>query len=166
MKNMYRPISFAVSASVLAGLAACAAPPPSSPIPVANYPQQVYPAQNPQAGYVEFGRVSKVEVLQSQQEAPRGSGVGAIVGGVVGAVVGNRFGGGFGRDVATVGGAVGGAFAGNAIEKSRSTGTVRETYRVSIQMDNGAARAYDVPSSGELRVGDRVRVENGQISRL
>ena len=25
---------------------------------------------------------------------------------------------------------------------------------------------YDVPSSGELRAGDRVRIENGQISRL
>ena len=52
---------------------------------------------------------------------------------------------------------------------SRPTATaprVYESYRVSIQTDNGAYRAFDVPSPGDLRVGDRVRIDNGQISRI
>jgi hypothetical protein len=38
-------------------------------------------------------------------------------------------------------------------------------YRVSIQTDQGATRVYDLPAPGDLRVGDRVRVENGVIHR-
>lgn len=170
MKTLSRPISVVATAVALAGLAACSSPPRTTSASPAGYPQPVYQQgsaypqqQTPQSG-VEFGRVSRVEVMQNQ-EKPRGSGVGAVLGGVAGAVVGRQIGGGTGRDVATVAGAVGGAVAGNAIEKNRNT-TVTESYRISIQMDNGSARAYDVPSSGELRAGDRVRIENGQISRL
>ena len=173
MRTTSRFISLSVSALVLAGLAACAAPmntPMSSPVstypapayPASTYPS--YPAQNQQGSYVEFGRVSKVEVLQTQEQG-KGSGLGAVLGGVAGGVVGHQIGGGTGRDVATVAGVVGGAIAGNAIEKNRNT-SVRETYRVSVQLDNGASRAYDVPSYGELRVGDRVRIQNGQIYRM
>jgi hypothetical protein len=43
--------------------------------------------------------------------------------------------------------------------------TTSPTYRVSIQTDQGAIRVYDVPTTGDLRVGDRVRIENGVISR-
>jgi outer membrane lipoprotein SlyB len=137
---------------------------PAGVYPQGAYPSAGYPAQNQQRAYTEFGRVSNVEVLRTPEQG-RGSGVGAVLGGVAGAVVGHQIGGGRGRDAATVVGAVGGAVAGNAIEKSRNT-TVSETYRVSIQLDNGSFRAFDVPSSGGLRVGDRVRIENGQISRL
>ncbi len=164
IKKYTRPLSFVLTSAALAGLVACAAPAPRSPYPVAVSPQPGYSTQAPQ-GFVEFGRVSKVEVLQTQAQPQRGSGVGAVIGGIAGAVVGSQIGGGFGRDVATVGGAVGGAFAGNAIEKNRNAG-VKDSYRISIQMENGVARAYDVPSPGELRAGDRVRVENGQITRL
>jgi outer membrane lipoprotein SlyB len=163
-KTFPRSLAVATSSVVLAGLVACAAPAPIQPAPVAVAPQPGYSSQAPQ-GFVEFGRVSKVEVLQAQGQQQRGSGLGAVIGGIAGAVVGSQIGGGFGRDVATVGGAVGGAFAGNAIEKNRNAG-VRDSYRISIQMENGVARAYDVPSPGELRAGDRVRVENGQITRL
>ena len=31
--------------------------------------------------------------------------------------------------------------------------------------ERGGARAYDLPSSGDLRVGERVRIENGQLFR-
>ncbi len=160
-----RPIPFlcaTASALVLVGLTACA--PMNSPAPVSSYPATTYPSSPQQGNYIEYGRVSNVEVLRTQEQA-RGSGVGAVLGGVAGAVVGHQIGGGTGRDVATVAGAVGGAVAGNAIEKNRST-TVRETYRVSVRLDNGTARSYDVPSAGELRIGDRVRVENGQLYRV
>ena len=79
--------------------------------------------------------------------------------------LGHQFGGGFGRDAATVAGAVGGGVIGNNIERRNQT-TVQESYRVSIQVDNGAYRAYDVGSPGDLRIGDRVRIDNGQISRI
>lgn len=179
MRNTSRFISSASVVLVLAGLAACA--PMSPPVSDANYPNSYpntasYPAQTYPAGtypanqqnqnrYIEYGRVSNVEVFRTQEQA-KGSGIGAILGGVAGAVVGHQIGGGTGKDVATVAGAVGGAVAGNAIEKSRNTGAVRETYRVSVTLDNGTGRAYDVPATGDLRIGDRVRIENGMLYRM
>ncbi|MFS2036199.1 glycine zipper 2TM domain-containing protein [Polaromonas sp. CT11-55] len=183
MQNTSRFISSASVVLALATLAACAPmnPPPTSDASyppaypnTASYPNQTYPAgtypagtypANQQNRYVEYGRVSNVEVFRTQEQA-RSSGVGAILGGVAGAVVGHQIGGGTGKDVATVVGAVGGAVAGNAIEKNRNPGAVRETYRVSVQLDNGTGRAYDVPSTGDLRIGDRVRIENGLLYRM
>jgi outer membrane lipoprotein SlyB len=154
---------------VVAGLAACAAPMSQQPVatyPAQNYPAQTYPA--PQGNYVEYGRVSNVEVIRTQEQAKATGGLGAVLGGVAGAVVGRQIGGGSGRDIATVAGAVGGAVAGNAIEKNRNAANapVNQAYRVSVQMDNGTMRAYDVPSYGELRIGDRVKVENNQLYRI
>ena len=178
MRNTSRLISSASVVLALAALTACA--PMNPPVSDANYPPaypntasypnqtQTYPAgtypTNQQNRYVEYGRVSNVEVFRTPEQA-RSSGIGAILGGVAGAVVGHQIGGGTGKDVATVAGAVGGAVAGNAIERNRNT-TVRETYRVSVQLDNGTGRAYDVPSTGDLRVGDRVRIENGLLYRM
>jgi outer membrane lipoprotein SlyB len=166
-----RIVQLGIAGLALTTLAACVAP-QSRPVAYpsqTSYPAASYPAQNAPGAYAETGRVTRVEVLQGQpQEAPRASGLGAVLGGVAGAVVGRQIGGGTGRDVATVAGAVGGAVAGNAIERNRNSGNAAtaESYRISIQMDNGTARAYDVPAHGDLRVGDRVRVENGQISRM
>ena len=81
-------------------------------------------------------------------------------------MIGNQIGSGNGRAVATGIGAVGGAVAGDAIENNRSRTVVAESYRLSIQIDNGSWRAFDVPSPGELRVGDRVRIHNGQLQRV
>ena len=104
----------------------------------------------------------------SAAQAPSaGPGIGAVIGGVAGAVVGGQIGGGSGRTAATVIGAVGGAVAGNAIEKSRAANaSAGESYRVSVQVDNGPMRAYDMSSYGDLRIGDRVRIENGQLYRV
>jgi outer membrane lipoprotein SlyB len=167
--NTSRFFTITSSVVLVAGLAACAAPMSQQPVatyPSQTYPTQTYPAQAPQ-GYVEYGRVNNVEVIRTQEQARTG-GLGAVIGGVAGAVVGRQIGGGSGRDIATVAGAVGGAVAGNAIEKNRNAANapVNQTYRVSVQMDNGTFRAYDVPSYGELRVGDRVKVENNQLYRI
>lgn len=163
MRQASRFLSVVSSVVVVAGLAACAAP-MNQPAPVSSYPASTYPGQ-PQSNYVEYGRVSNVEVMRTQDPA-RTSGVGAVLGGVAGAAVGSQIGGGSGRTAATVIGAVGGAVAGNAVERSRNTQAVNETYRVSVQLDNGGTRAYDVPSFGELRVGDRVKIENNQLFRM
>lgn len=171
MHPTFRLMSLASSAIALATLAACApmngpmnSPAPVSSYPTTSYPQSTYSNQNSQGNYVEYGRISNVEVLRSQGQA-QGSGLGAVLGGVAGALVGSQIGGGNGRTAATVAGAFGGAVAGNAIEKNRSSGST-ETYRVSVQLDNGGTRVYDVPYSGELRTGDRVRIENNQLYRV
>ena len=137
---------------------------PTTSYPSTNYPATTYPVQNQQNAYVEYGRVSNIEVFQTQGKA-QGSGVGALIGGVAGAVVGRQVGGGSGRDIATVVGALGGAVAGNEVEKNRA-GAASESFRISVQMDNGSIRSYDLPSPGQLRTGDRVKIENGQIYRL
>jgi outer membrane lipoprotein SlyB len=36
-------------------------------------------------------------------------------------------------------------------------------YRVTVQTDQGVMRTYDVNATGDLRPGDRVRIENGVI---
>jgi outer membrane lipoprotein SlyB len=164
MRHLSSVVAVASSVLLLAGLAACGSAPMYSPVPMSSYPTSSYPAPTQQSNYIEYGRVSNVEVLQNQEQG-KGSGVGAVLGGVAGAVIGHQIGGGSGRDAATVLGAVGGAVAGNAIEKNRGT-NVRESYRVSVQLDNGAFRAYDVQSYGDLRIGDRVKVENGQVFRI
>ena len=153
------PIGFSVIA--LAFLMACA---PMNTAPTTNYPTSTTPA-NTQGSFAEFGRVSNVEIIRSHQPAS-GPGIGAVIGGVAGAVVGSQIGAGNGRTAAIVIGAVGGAVAGNAIEKSRTANvSAGESYRVSVQLDNGSMRTYDTSSYGELRIGDRVRIENGQLSR-
>ena len=164
MLHTTRLISAAASAAALASLMACA--PMNPPGPVSSYPAGTYPAPNNQGAYAEYGRVSNVEVVRLQEQA-RGPGIGAVIGGVAGAVVGNQVGTGGARTAATVIGAVGGAVAGNAIERSRTANaSAGESYRVSVQMDNGTLRSYDTTSYGELRIGDRVRIENGQLSRV
>ena len=171
MHPTYRLMSLAFSAVALATLTACA--PMNSPMnspaqvsgyPSTSYPVPTYPNQNSQGNYVEYGRIINVEVLRSQGQA-QGSGLGAVLGGVAGALVGSQIGGGTGRTAATVVGAVGGAVAGNAIEKNRNP-VPGESYRVSVQLDNGGTRTYEVPSFGELRSGDRVRIENNQLYRV
>ena len=158
-----RSVSLAASALVLASLMACA---PMNSAPASNYPTSTT-APSTQNAFVEFGRVNNVEIIRTQAPPSQTSGVGAVIGGVAGAVVGSQIGAGTGRTAATVIGAVGGAVAGNAIEKSRTANSsAGESYRVSVQLDNGSIRAYDVASYGELRIGDRVRIENGQLYRV
>ena len=168
MINTTRVLSAASSAFAVASLMACAPMNPPGPVSTypSTYPAGTYPAPNNQGAYVEYGRVSNVEVVRLQQPSA-GPGIGAVIGGVAGAVVGSQIGGGSGRTAATVIGAVGGAVAGNAVEKSRAANTTAgESYRVSVQVDNGPMRAYDMSSYGDLRIGDRVRIENGQLFRV
>lgn len=157
-------LNWMAAAGVVATLSACA-----------NYPgtaqTSTYPATYPSTttypsapAYVQYGRVTNVEMVRTQQPGST-SGAGAVVGGVVGGVLGHQVGKGTGRDVATVAGAIGGALVGNTIERSTSQGTVSEVYRVSVQLDNGTMRAFDYASPPNVRAGDRVRVENDQLYR-
>lgn len=106
----------------------------------------------------QYGNVSRIEVVEASS---RGAG-GAVLGAVIGAVVGNQIGSGSGRAAATGLGAVGGAVIGNQIQKRNES----DVYRVSVRLDNGSVGQFDYSSIGDLRVGDRVFVEGGQLHRV
>lgn len=169
MRQKTRFASVASVAVLAATLAACSSQPlyptaqpatyPSAPAPVY---QSTYPSGGTAPNYAQYGRVTGVQLIQGQQAGTTGAG--AIIGGIGGAVIGNQIGGGRGRDVARIAGVVGGALAGNAIEQnSKSRGN--DVYRVSVQTDNGALQVFDLAGSTDLRAGDRVRIENGQLFR-
>lgn len=169
MKITFRPLAITASVLALATLTACVAPAPmyqTSRYPYAPAQPAAYPYPQQRGPYVEYGRVANIEVLRSESRGTATTGAGAIVGGVLGAVVGHQFGGGGGRGALTALGAVGGALAGNSVEGQNSAPRVSETFRVSVETENGGHRAFDVPHPGDLRIGDRVRIDNGQISRL
>ncbi len=132
------------------------------PAPV-TYPQTsvAVPVQVPVR--FEYGRVTNIEYYPGGVARSGPNVGGAIIGAVAGALVGNQIGSGGGRDAATVLGGVAGAAVGSQV--GRTTTATQAVYRVTVQTESGAMRYYDVPATGELHVGDRVRVENGVIYR-
>jgi len=152
-----RRLSTLASVSVRALLmSGCVVAPPRER--VAYAPQ---PVQRPVPVYAEYGRVENIGTIQVSQ---RPSGAGAVLGAVIGGVVGNRFGEGAGRALATGAGAVGGAVIGNAVEgRNLHEG---EVYRVQVRFDNGRLRDFDFQRIDDLRTGDRVKFEGGQLHRL
>ncbi len=143
----------AAALSALALVTACSSPPRRddriAEAPIANAPV-----------YGEYGQVTSIDVIPI---ASRPSGAGAIIGAIVGGVVGNQFGAGSGRALATGAGVVGGAVAGNSIEGRNKRDD--EVFRVGVRLDNGAQRYMDFHRIDDLRVGDRVRFDNGQLYR-
>lgn len=109
----------------------------------------------------KYGRVTDIDVLTLES---RSSGGGAVLGAVIGGVLGHQLGKGTGRDVATGAGAIGGAIAGNKVEKRN--GRDSEIYRVTVKFENGSRQQFDYEDIDDLRVGDRVKVEDGQLERL
>jgi outer membrane lipoprotein SlyB len=161
----------ALAVGMLASVVGCASNTPlfgsTTTYPVSTV--STYPAGTYQTAALEFGRVTNIEYLPAGTNAPIAGGnsgiIGAVVGGLLGAGVGSAIGSGTGRTAATVLGAVGGAAVGSHIARNQSGMTTAPGYRVSVQTDNGSMRTYEVSSTGDLRVGDRVRVENNVIYR-
>lgn len=104
-------------------------------------------------------------VIDKLREVPQegeGSGIGAVAGGVLGGLLGNQIGGGSGNKIATVLGVAGGAYAGHQVEKSRNK-TMR--YEIGVRMDDGSIRTLMQDSQPVWRSGERVRLENGVLTR-
>jgi len=169
MNKSTRLLSLASACALTIGLTACGSVDPYGPN---NYPvssPSTYPAgtYNQQAGYVEYGRVTNVSLVSQGRSGNSGnSTAGTLLGAVVGGALGNQVGHGGGRAAATIIGAVGGAAVGNRIASNNNNpgyNTAGPVYRVSVQTDQGQMRTYDVSSTGDLRPGDRVRIENGVI---
>ncbi|WP_038492345.1 glycine zipper 2TM domain-containing protein [Collimonas arenae] len=128
-----------------------------------NPPAQTYPAYQ-QPGYQQnnnrnYGVVDAIDVVNTPSQGIGG----AVVGGVLGGVVGHQVGHGNGNTLATIAGVVGGAVVGNQLEARNSPGST--SYNVRIRMNDNGYQTITVSNPGDLRVGDRVRVDNGQISR-
>ena len=169
MRNI-RLLSIASAVALATGLTACSTVDPygsnNYPVSTVSAPVATYPAQT--ASYIEYGRITNVSLISgvAPVASPNRSAVGTVLGAVIGGALGNQIGSGGGRAAATVLGAVGGAVAGNRIAQNTAptyAPTGAAVYRVSVQTDQGALRSYDVSANSDLRVGDRVRIENGVI---
>ena len=153
---MQRTIRLAVPALTLVMLAACASRPQATNAPV-------YSSSRTAPAAVSYGVVRAIEAVNAGGE--QASGTGAVVGGVIGAVVGRQFAdSNSGKNVGTVAGAVGGALIGNEVEKNARR--EQQTVRVNVQVDHGGMRSFEFKSVGDLRIGDRVRIEGNQLYRL
>ena len=132
---------------------------------------------------VQYGQILSIEQDFSgdrpgRNESSAGGGGGALVGGVIGGVIGNQVGKGNGRTAATLIGAVGGAIVGNEIERQnqqqqyprsapypQSAQRERSIFHVLVHLDNRSEQWFDFERIDGLRVGDRVRIENGRLQR-
>lgn len=153
----FRPLATAFCITGLAAITACS----SQPLRYESVAQAPVPAYAPVPVYAEQGRIRSIEVIPV---ASRTSGGGAVIGAILGGVIGHQIGSGTGNAIATGAGAVGGAVAGNAIEKHNKRDD--EIFRVSVRFEDGSIRSYDFQRIDDLRVGDRVKLEGGQIHRL
>lgn len=116
-----------------------------------------------QGTYAQHGRVSRIESLGSGQDGSVGAG--AVLGGVAGALFGRQMADSSrGKNVGTVAGAVAGAVVGHQIEKEHAKEAA--AFRVTVSLDGGGVRSFDYRELGNLRVGDRVRVDGDRIVRL
>ena len=138
---------------------------PATPKPAAKpvvakteAPQAVKVAAAPPSNTV--GAVQSIEPITETHA----SGVGAVAGGALGGVLGHQFGKGDGKKAMTVLGAVGGAVAGHQVEKAHNTKVIG--YRVQVQLDNGETRTFEPKELDGLKVGDRVRLEQGLMHRV
>jgi outer membrane lipoprotein SlyB len=124
----------------------------------------------PERGYVtqpvayNTGVITSIDQMRAEQQ--RVSPVGAIAGAVIGGFLGNQVGAGGGKAAATVAGVAAGGLVGNEVGRRAEAGSTPDIFRIGIRYDGGGHQYFDVSYPGDLRPGDRVRVEgNGQISR-
>lgn len=182
MRKHVMTIAAVSTAALLAACGTNPTQPVASAYPTTTYPTataSTYPsttaAQSAPVAAVEMGRVTDIQtVAMGQTSATNNRTRNAVVGGIIGAVVGSAVGknvdNGHSRTGATVLGGAAGAMAGSRIGQNdpantASAGAAGPAYRVSVQTDAGAVRTYEVGALGDLRVGDRVRVENNVIYR-
>jgi len=117
---------------------------------------QVYSSGQAQRSLsVYYGTIIELRQVTIQDQT---SGGGAILGGVAGGVLGSTIGSGRGRTLATVGGALAGMAAGNAVEKQAGT---KPAIEFTIELDSGRMMAVVQEDGAYYRVGDRVRLLQG-----
>ena len=149
----YRHSTVLLPLALLAMLSACSSTP-------SRYDSIGQPYDSRTSDTLQYGTVSSIELVSGSS---RTSGGGAVLGAVIGAVIGHQVGGGSGRNAATGVGAVGGALIGNEMEKRKRDDN--DFYRIRVRYDNGGVGEFNYRLIGDLRVGDRVQAQGGQLQR-
>lgn len=122
-----------------------------------------YRQSNPSRdSYSMYGSVQSIELVR-QDRTGNSIGLGTIAGAVVGGIVGNQVGSGKGNTAATVIGAAGGAYVGHELENRNQQQA--DAYRVTVRMEDGSNQTLMQNTSEDIRVGDRVRIQNGVARR-
>ena len=126
-----------------------------------EYPQ----SSNSNSAYSGYGVVQSIDLVRQGNAGIGGSGigVGTIAGAVVGGIVGNQVGQGQGNTAATVIGAAGGAYAGHELEKRNQQQS--DAYKLTIRMSDGSYQTLTQTTNADIRVGDRVKIDNGVARR-
>ncbi len=131
-----------------------------APAPVA-YREPVRLAQaDPAPARKTCSNCGRVESVRTIKTRAQGSGLGAAGGAVLGGLLGNQIGGGNGKKLATVAGAVGGAVVGNQVEGNMKA---TQSYEVTVRMDNGGTRTFNLQNLNGYNTGDRIKIVNGAL---
>jgi outer membrane lipoprotein SlyB len=152
MNRFATALHWAAAAGCALLLSAAAMPPAR-----AQDSQAVAPAE------AVYGMVRSIERAGSA-DTPHGTG--ALVGGILGAVVGRQLADtSHGRNIGSAVGAAAGALLGHEIEKGLRR--ERAAVRITVTLDDGSVRSFEFrDSAGDLRVGDRVRVDGKMLYRV
>jgi outer membrane lipoprotein SlyB len=130
---------------------------------VLNKPLLVASATAPATRIVRYcTNCATVEAINVVEVKGDGNYLGAIGGGLAGAVLGSQVGGGSGRTAAQVAGAVGGAYVGRNIERNARKTT---HYEVLVRFPNGGTQTVMYENDPGLRVGEKVKVNDGVLTR-
>ena len=109
---------------------------------------------------VQFGVIEAIDYVQRDGGA---SGAGALIGAIAGGVLGHQIGSGRGNAVATIAGALAGGLVGNEVERRGRRDD--EDFRIGIRMEDGSYRAVVSRDDPNLRVGDKIVIDNGRVYR-
>ena len=111
--------------------------------------------------HADAGKIEAIEIYRAPDDRPVNGGT--LIGGIAGGVIGHQIGSGRGNTAATIAGAIGGAVVGNEIEKTQRQAT---RYRITVRLDSGSSLVVEDTRDLDLRVGDRVRIEDGHVYRI
>jgi outer membrane lipoprotein SlyB len=160
MKNA-RYFASAIGVTAMLALGACADmnQPANSNSSANSYPQ----TSNPNYSNSQYGVVQSIDLVRvDNANANVDAGVGTIAGAVIGGIVGHQIGAGNGNTAATVLGAAGGAYAGHELATRNQQ---YDAYRFIIRMRDGSYLTVTQTTNSDIRVGDRVQIDNGAVRR-
>lgn len=107
----------------------------------------------------QYGVVQSIELVQ-QPAATGGIGAGTVAGGILD----NQMGDGSGNTAAAVLGAVGGPHAGHTLENQQAAQST-SIYKFTVRMSDGNNQVIPQSTKADIRVGDRVLIDNGVLRR-
>jgi outer membrane lipoprotein SlyB len=158
MKSNYAKGAGILAAVAVLGLAGCAT---NDPYRTTSPGETTYP-NAPIQEVARYGYVESIDTVTPERRS--GPGVGAIGGAVAGGVLGHQVGSGSGNTAATIGGAVIGGVIGHQVEQRvRGNQAVGVEYHFRVRMDDGTYQTFKKETHDNIRVGDRVRIEAGNI---